>query len=230
MDEAEKFEIWLKTLYPSPKKGGLPITSQKTYRNGVRALGVQLNIPNNEIFKINDLQKLFDIRKKIDALKLGDKNYSSHYNAFLKYKEFEIENISKLQANQVFRQPDVFKRQEVERSAIKKVKEYFEALNYNVNSVEKDNVGWDLEAQSDDNKLLLEVKGLSGKRLAIELSPNEFYQSQVEEKYRICIVTNALTSPTLNIFRFEVKTKKWTNENGHTLLLEKVIGARLKLD
>ncbi|WP_281237719.1 protein NO VEIN domain-containing protein [Flavobacterium praedii] len=80
------------------------------------------------------------------------------------------------------------------------------------------------------NKLLLEVKGLSGKKLAIELSPNEFYQSQVEEKYRICIVTNALTSPTFNIFRFEVETNKWTSENGHTLLLEKVIGARLKLD
>jgi hypothetical protein len=231
MDEAEKFIIWLETLYPSPNKGGLPITSGTTYRNGVRQLGIQLNIPNDGIFNISDLQRLADLRQDINNLNLGDKNYSSHFNAFVKYKEFVVENAAKSSGRQVFRQPDVFKRQQVESAAIKTVKEHFEKLNFMVDSVEKDNVGWDLEAVDQDNKLLLEVKGLSGKTIAVELSPNEYYQSQVEQiKYRLCIVTNALTTPTLYIFSFDIEINKWTSDSGHTLLLEKIIGARLKLD
>ena len=62
-----------------------------------------------------------------------------------------------------------------------------------VNSFEKDNVGWDLEAVKNKEKLLIEVKGLSGNEVVSELTPNEYAQMKNNiVNYRICLVTNAL--------------------------------------
>ena len=46
--------------------------------------------------------------------------------------------------------------------------------SYEVKDRQKDNVGWDLEARRPGKKtLLIEVKGLSGKEVSFELTPNE---------------------------------------------------------
>jgi hypothetical protein len=61
----------------------------------------------------------------------------------------------------VSQQPDPQRRQEVETSAVKVTIEYFKREGYVVDSVESDNVGWNLNAVRGNSMLRLEVKGLS---------------------------------------------------------------------
>jgi hypothetical protein len=72
-------------------------------------------------------------------------------------------------------QPDPYIRSRVERRAVDLVTQQFEALGYEVDSVARDNVGWDLNAlhRYTGARLQLEVKGLSGKEISVELTPNE---------------------------------------------------------
>lgn len=69
------------------------------------------------------------------------------------------------------RQPDPEKRIKVEVAAVKYVIDYFTKLGYLVDSKEKDNVGWDLEATSGQIFLRIEVKGLSGKKVIANFTP-----------------------------------------------------------
>ena len=127
------------------------------------------------------------------------------------------------------RQSDPLKRIEVEKSAIKFVTKHYEKLGYEINSVEKDNVGWDLTATSDRTELKLEVKGLSGNTITTELTPNEFKNLKADKKfYRLCLVTEALSKkPKLKVFAYSRDTKAWTSEDGTILSFEEVISARI---
>ena len=113
-------------------------------------------------------------------------------------------------------------------SAVETVIEHFENLDYIVISKEKDNVGWDLEATNNKGTLLLEVKGLSGKTVSIELSPNEYQKSNENKKqYKLCIVTNALLIPKLEIFSYNLDLKCWSNLKGEKLITEERVSARM---
>lgn len=107
---------------------------------------------------------------------------------------------------------------------------HFENIGYKIKSVERENVGWDLEAVNLQHKLFLEVKGLSGKTMTIELSSNEYSKSKITENYKICIVTNSLISPILNIFTYDKEKQKWANEKGQSLLLRENISAILSVE
>lgn len=125
-------------------------------------------------------------------------------------------------------QNDPQKRIEVERRAVDIVVEHYEKLGYEVNSVERDNVGWDLNATNGDIHLKLEVKGLSGGEIATELTPNEYFHLKNEKgNYRLCIVFNALTAPNLMIFSYFIEANQWTDEQGHILKFEERMSARL---
>ena len=79
-----------------------------------------------------------------------------------------------------------------------------------VESVEKDNVGWDLEATAGRTTLRIEVKGLSGTSPVGELTPNEFNAFSAESSsYRLAIVTNSLQEPRLIICRYSSEQKGW---------------------
>jgi hypothetical protein len=72
---------------------------------------------------------------------------------------------------------------------------------------QKDNCGWDLEFAQGGLTLCVEVKGLSGAALGVELSPNEYAamkramnKSFSEGAYRLAVVRNALTAPELFLF------------------------------
>jgi hypothetical protein len=98
----------------------------------------------------------------------------------------------------------------VEKSAVGMTRRYYEMNSYVVESVEKDNVGWDLEATSGKLKLLIEVKGLSGSIASAQLSPNEYiaFASQ-SSNYRLAIVTDALTYPQLVVCRYSKEDGSW---------------------
>jgi hypothetical protein len=127
------------------------------------------------------------------------------------------------------RKSDPLTRIEVEKSAIKFVTKHYEKLGYEINSVEKDNVGWDLTATSNSAELKLEVKGLSGNMITTELTPNEFKHCKADKKfYRLCLVTEALSKkPKLKVFAYSRDTKAWTSEDGTILSFEELISARI---
>ena len=129
------------------------------------------------------------------------------------------------------RQPDPYKRQRVEQIAITLTTGYYANLGYSVDSVEKDNVGWDLEAKLDNKLVRLEVKGLSQNEIQIELTPNEYASLQkYRETYRLCIVTGALSdSPNLRIFSFSPDNHTWEDDAGNQLTIVEVKSAKMHL-
>lgn len=125
-------------------------------------------------------------------------------------------------------QPDPFRRQKVEKAAIACTTACFERLGYDVDSVEKDRVGWDLEATSGEVKLLFEVKGLSEEEAVADLTPNEYQKSKdFLQDYRICMVTRALTKPKLLVFRHSMEADAWVSDQGQRLDLEEIVAARV---
>lgn len=120
----------------------------------------------------------------------------------------------------------------VEAAAIHKVSSYFEDIGYRVKSVEKDNVGWDLEATSDMTSLKIEVKGLSGNAAVGELSPNEFKAFSSESSdYRLAIVINSLIDPILLLCRYSREKHKWIVEGNmnYELQIEPKTSATVKV-
>jgi hypothetical protein len=108
---------------------------------------------------------------------------------------------------------DQERKARVEKAAIRTTIDYYESLGYSVRSVEKENVGWDLEATHGKTKLLIEVKGLSGINPSVELTPNEYFVfSQRPTTYRLAIVLNALTKPALQICRYSPEQRRWVVE------------------
>lgn len=126
------------------------------------------------------------------------------------------------------RQMDPFRRKEIEERAVELVVAHYQAMGYGVNSVEKDNVGWDLEARLARRTLYLEVKGLSQTAVSVEMTPNE-YKQMLEKKtrYRLCVVTEALASrPNLSIFAFSPDASRWEDAQGRPLHITEVKSAR----
>lgn len=140
------------------------------------------------------------------------------------------------------RQSDPELRRKVEQAAINHAIAHFESAaggNRIVRSVEKDNVGWDLEATGVDEEVLkIEVKGLSGKDLVLELTPNEYAQMRSPDHrkhYIIYVLLEALqTSAKAQIFRHDAINSKrdnllWSNDDGEVLIIEPRLAARLSL-
>ncbi|WP_315136731.1 protein NO VEIN domain-containing protein [Achromobacter marplatensis] len=110
----------------------------------------------------------------------------------------------------------------VEESAITMVAKHY--AGYEVHSVEKDNVGWDLEIYEKggptrriEPTYRIEVKGLSGPRAVVGVTPNEYrcikeHMAGRFPTYRIAIVTLALTNPTLLIILYDHARKVWVDE------------------
>jgi Domain of unknown function (DUF3883) len=99
---------------------------------------------------------------------------------------------------------------------------------------QNDNCGWDLEYTQAGRSLCVEVKGLSGAALGVELSPNEYAamkramnRSFSEGEYRLAIVRNALSAPELFLF-VHVSGTDWMCEltSKHISVTER-IAARL---
>lgn len=105
---------------------------------------------------------------------------------------------------------DQVRKAQVEEAAVRACVAHYESLGYSVKSVEKDNVGWDLEAQSGRTVLRIEVKGLSGGAFSVELTPNEYKAFATrDESYRLAVVLKALTEPELMICRYSRERGEW---------------------
>lgn len=125
-------------------------------------------------------------------------------------------------------QSDIERRQLIETAAIRAVWNHFEALGYELESVEKENRGWDLEATFGETTLRLEVKGTTGSEVRCEVTPNEYRPlSQRLEGYRLCVVCDAVgSSPRLKTFAWSPERQAWCFEE-ERLSISELVGARL---
>ncbi len=131
------------------------------------------------------------------------------------------------------RQPDPLLRQKIEQAAIVTTTAYYTALGYVVDSKEDDNLGWDLDAVHASRQLVLklEVKGLSGSDCRVELTPNEYDKLKLHrDSYRVCVVTQALTAPTLAIFAYSQDSERWEDQHGRVLHFEDVVAAKCRAE
>jgi Domain of unknown function (DUF3883) len=95
-------------------------------------------------------------------------------------------------------------------------------------SAERENLGYDLEATLGRETLLIEVKGTAyDGGVTVSLSPNEYRKSKTAmRQYRICIVTGALATPTVNDFFWDSAQGMWIDENtGKRLSVAEVVAA-----
>ena len=127
-------------------------------------------------------------------------------------------------------------RKRVEEAAIDAVTGHYEKLGYKVDSVENQNLGWDLQAERGDKFISIEVKGLSDSVPTVEVTHNEYDKMlRVENKrfknggYRLAIVTNALTDePVLRIFSYLRDQNLWADpETGDLLEILQKTAARI---
>lgn len=124
---------------------------------------------------------------------------------------------------------DPNQRKKIESIAVDIATEYFrshEGGAYQVVSKEKDNLGWDIEASRLDRvTLLIEVKGLSGEKVSIELTPNEYKQmtsKRYRDNYVLFVVTNCLgMRPMTHDYRFNDGC--WKDVDGTVLQLKERI-------
>lgn len=127
------------------------------------------------------------------------------------------------------RQADVEVRAAVEAAAVRVVMRHFEDCE--IVDRQKDCVGWDLEARRDGEPkpLLLEVKGLSGVDVRVELTANEYAQMQANAPvYRVCVVTNALAdNPQLQILRYNPGTRCMTSQTDEEFFGDEATTARI---
>lgn len=114
---------------------------------------------------------------------------------------------------------DVDTKKKVEKAAVDLVKTSYSQRGFEVISVEKENLGWDLVATKGKLSLRIEVKGLAGEEISVHITPNEYSKMKAKDcsDYRLCVVTNALKLAILSTFVFD--GKKWVCEEDSTLTL-----------
>lgn len=119
-------------------------------------------------------------------------------------------------------QQDIEKRLQVEKKAIYMAIKYYGDRyggEANVESVESKNKGWDLEVRTNRTKLNIEVKGLSGPSMHVELTPNEFKAFDKGSKnYQLFVANSVLTrKPVVRVFKYQSKGKIWVADDKSVL-------------
>jgi hypothetical protein len=88
----------------------------------------------------------------------------------------------------------------VEKAACSFVWAAFERTGWSVSSVERDQVGYDLHCQRGSAERHVEVKGISGTKLAAIVTANELAISGLDADFRIAFVVDALGAPKAHYF------------------------------
>ncbi|MBI4320072.1 MAG: DUF3883 domain-containing protein [Chloroflexi bacterium] len=128
------------------------------------------------------------------------------------------------------KQFDAGKRREVEDAAMRTAEAWWTSRGFQCHDVSDKNRGWDLEACRDGpTPLHIEVKGLSGSNIAVELTPHEYEPVKRQDTdYRLCVVTNAKDKDTAAVHTFHIEEGDvLVDQHGHKLAIKERIGAGL---
>jgi hypothetical protein len=159
-------------------------------RKGGYSVGYQIVAPAKDAVLLPTERRLFPIPTKKKKGSLGQS--SIWYGGSDKFRATVSEYIGnngilkrKTGLRVPKRQADPEARKKIELAAIRHATVFYESLEGGgrvVESVEKDGVGWDLTVSADNGEILkVEVKGLSGRDLVVELTPNEYKQMRSAE-------------------------------------------------
>jgi len=219
--------------------------SERKYKNDY--IGYQVKTENKNCFMIPEEDRVQRVPGKKDGgmgqTKVWYAERPEHKNAvksILKYIDdmhFHIEYENPTESHGQVKKGSVVDQErkvQVEKSAINKTTSYFEDLGFVVESVEGDNVGWDLEAKKDGKLLFrIEVKGLSGEDIKVELTPNEYANmNKFISNYQLCVVSRALSDmPILKVFSYDENKDEWNDRvSGKKLRFERIESARLFIE
>lgn len=137
------------------------------------------------------------------------------------------------------KQSDPLLRRKIELAAVNHAIAFYSSEDgggYQVRTVEKDRVGWDLEATSGDVTLLIEVKGLSSDELCVELTPNEYdkmLSAEHRSSYVVYVVTQAMAAHRRShVFYYNAEASSgnkqiWMASDGRVLNIDPRTAARL---
>jgi hypothetical protein len=79
---------------------------------------------------------------------------------------------------------------------------------------------------SGERELKLEVKGLSGPQIVVDLTPNEYASMQRHrDSYRVCVVTGAFTAPCLTVFAYSPDSGRWESPDRAGLRIQEIVAA-----
>ena len=99
---------------------------------------------------------------------------------------------------------------EVEKAAVQAAKRHYKSRGYEVESVETENFGWDLEAVKGGEKLRVEVKGISKDRVFVSLTHNEFKAAkQHRPDYRLAVFRDTPNSRRCAIYKQRGDGDQW---------------------
>jgi len=87
----------------------------------------------------------------------------------------------------------------VEASAITAAHQYLLQQGWDVKSVERARVGYDLDCYRYRSHIRVEVKGIRGRISSFILTAGEYNRAMTDSKFYLCIVTNALTTPQIEL-------------------------------
>ncbi|MDR3773704.1 MAG: DUF3883 domain-containing protein [Terracidiphilus sp.] len=118
----------------------------------------------------------------------------------------------------------------VEQAAIRVATEFYSSQaggKREVRSVERENLGWDLEAIGPNDTLKVEVKGVSASTPVVELTPNEFAKMNAHSgSWVLFIVTDCLSrKPQSFEIRYMHDWKRWEAGNGEVLSIQQKVAA-----
>ncbi|MBP7260271.1 MAG: DUF3883 domain-containing protein [Bacteroidia bacterium] len=159
----------------------------------------------------------------------ADKNFLNEVLKYLANPDEYAKQRKGKKRNHPAWQSDAEKRKAVELAAMNLTADYFSNSGWDVEDVSSKNWGWDMQASKGNAQLHLEVKGLSGDNLTVELTPNEYAKCKNNSIYRICIVNNALDSKRRILRIFYFKQGRWVTSSGLILAIQEKVGAILSL-
>ena len=101
-------------------------------------------------------------------------------------------------------------KKEVEKAAMQAATRHYKSRGYEVESVEAEKIGWDLEAVKGGEKLRVEVKGISGERISVSLTHNEFKATkQHRPDYRLAVFRNIPNNHRCAIYKQRDDGDQW---------------------
>lgn len=93
------------------------------------------------------------------------------------------------------------RRSKIEKAAVQFVTEKYERDGWEVHSVEKENVGYDLHCTRGNEVECAEVKGTSSAVEQFVITANEIEKAAVDKQFILHIVVNALSDPRIRSYR-----------------------------
>lgn len=132
-------------------------------------------------------------------------------------------------------------RKRIEVAAVEYATRYYQSIaggERQVVSVEREALGWDIEAVGSNDRLKVEVKGVAGNDCSVELTPNE-YRAMLSAQHRKVYVVFVVTGlggnhPQAHIFRYDrdlssADNPAWVSQRGQRLHIQPRMAARLSL-